>query len=309
MLNHIYNDTRTKRVLITGASSFMGAHACRFLSQYCHVVAAYHNNPIYLPNIKSIRVDLTTSRSVPLLQSQNIDIIIHLASKIKSSTKGVSAYTSNRQMMKHLIQVQKPMIYCSSTAVHWNVDVPYVKSRLEDEEELQSSRIPYVILRPCAPYGPPLVFHKPTHKESFQTLLDVVRYFPIIPVIGDGEYRRQPVHVDDFCTLILYYISKDLDGSILDVAGSKSYPFNSLISILKKALQKSAPLIHIPKKIALLGAKTNIFPNLEESLLSVIDISEEFDVTPLRDHFNSLGLHLRSFEEGFEDLLRYHQSK
>ena len=303
MLDHIYNDTRTKRVLVTGASSFMGAHACRFLSKYCHVVAAYHNNPIYLPNITSIRVDLTTSRSVRFLQSQNIDIIIHLASKIKSSTNGTSAYACNRQMMKHLIQVQKPMIYCSSTAVHWNADVPYVKSRMEDEYELQSSTIPYVILRPCAPYGPPLIFHQPTHKESFQTLLDVVRYFPIIPIIGDGEYRRQPVHVDDFCALFLYYISKDLDGSILDVAGSKSYSFNSLISILKKALQKSTPLIHIPKKIALIGAKTNIFPNLEESLLSVIDISEEFDVTPIQNHFTSLDLHLRSFEEGFWDLL------
>ena len=309
MLNHIYNNTRNKRVLITGASSFMGAHACRFLSQYCHVIAAYHNNPIYLPNITSIRVDLTTSRSVRLLQSQNVDIVIHLASKIKSSPNGIPAYDCNRQMIKHLIQVEKPMIYCSSTAVHWNVDVPYVKSRLEDEDELQSSTIPYVILRPCAPYGPPLVFHKPTHKESFQTLLDVVRYAPIIPVIGDGKYRRQPVHVDDFCAMILYYIGKELDGSLLNVAGSKSYPFNSLISILKKALQKSTPLVHIPKKIALLGARTNIFPNLEESLLSVIDISEEFDVTPIHEHFISLGLHLRSFEEGFGDLLGYHQSK
>ena len=309
MLEHIYKGTKHKRVLITGASSFMGAHACRFLSQYCNVVAAYHRNPIYLPNIKSIRVDLTTPRSVRFLQSQNIDIIIHLASKIKSSTNGTSAYECNRQMMKRLIQLQKPMIYCSSTAVHWNVDVPYVKSRLEDEDELQSSMIPYVVLRPCAPYGPPLVFHEPTHKESFQTLLDVIRYAPIIPVIGNGEYRRQPVHVDDFCALILYYIARDLDDSRLDVAGSLSYPFDSLIAILKKALQRSTPLIHIPKKIALLGAKTKIFSNLEESLLSVIDISEEFDVTPLQSHFTYLGLHLRSFEEGFGDLLRYHQSK
>ena len=308
MLEHIYKDTKRKRVLITGASSFMGAHACRFLSQYCHVVAAYHSNPVYLPNIESIRVDLTTPRSVRLLQNQNVDIIIHLASKIKSSTKGTSAYDCNRQMMKHLIQVQKPMIYCSSTAVHWNVDVPYVKSRLEDEDEIQSSMIPYVVLRPCAPYGPPLVFHKPTHKESFQTLIDVVRYAPIIPVIGDGEYKRQPVHVDDFCLLILYYIARDLDGSRIDVAGSKSYSFNSLISILKKALQRSTSLIHIPKKLALIGARTNIFPNLEESLLSVIDISEEFDVALLQNQFTYLNSHLRSFEEGFEDLLRHHQS-
>ena len=308
MMDHIYSDKKTKKVLISGASSFMGAHACRFLSTCCQVIAAYHKNPVYLPNITSIRVDLTTSRSVRFLRSQKIDIVIHLASKIKSS-KGTSAYDCNRQMMTHLLQLQKPMIYCSSTAVHWNVDVPFVQSRLEDENALQSSKIPYVILRPCAPYGPPLIFHQPTHKESFQTLLNVVRHAPIIPIIGDGEYRRQPVHVDDFCALLLYYINRDLDGSALDVAGSKSYRFNSLITILKKALHRSTPLIHIPKKLALLAAKTNIFPNLEPSLLSVIDISEEFDVTSLQNRFISFDSHLRSFEEGHSDLLNYHQSK
>ena len=53
-------------------------------------------------------------------------------------------------MMKNLLSLQKPMIYASSTAVHWNTTIPYVKARQEEKETCRI-RYPFVILRPCAP--------------------------------------------------------------------------------------------------------------------------------------------------------------
>lgn len=299
-MNHT-DRPQKKRVLITGASSFMGAHACRYLSPYAEVIAAYHTNPIHLPNIKSIKIDLTSSRSIRQIQQYNIDLIVHLASKIKDLPQK-SSYDCNKDMMAHLLQLNIPMIYCSSTAVHWKQDIPYVRSRKEEEQALRNSQLPFVILRPCAPYGPPLLFHKAKHIESFQTLVNMISYAPIIPVIGNGTYLRQPVHVHDFCALILYYIQNKLDNSALDVAGSQAYSFDELIIIIQRTLQRSSPLLHIPKKLALLALKTKVFPNLEESLISTIDVSEHFDIKPILERI----LSLRSFEEGHLDLLRSH---
>ena len=291
-----------KRVLITGASSFMGAHACRYISQHATVVGVYHSNPIHLPNIESIKIDLTNPRSVRQIQKQNIDIIVHLASKIQNSPKR-SAYDCNQSMMSHLLQLNTPMIYCSSTAVHWQSDIPYVRSRKEEEQALQNSKLPFVILRPCAPYGPPLLFHKPKHTESFQTLINIVSHAPVVPVIGDGTYLRQPVHVDDFCALILYYIRQKPDQSVLDVGGSKAYSFDKIISIIQKTLRRSTPILHVPKTLALLAIRAKLFPNLEESLVSTIDVSEAFDIKPILERIPSV----RSFEEGHVDLLRFHE--
>ena len=299
-MNHTDRPTK-KRVLITGASSFMGAHACRYLSPYAEVIAAYHTNPIHLPNIKSIKIDLTSSRSIRQLQQCNIDLMIHLASKIKDLPQK-SSYDCNKSMMTHLLQLNIPMIYCSSTAVHWEHDIPYVRSRKEEEQALRKAQLPYVILRPCAPYGPPLLFHKPKHTESFQTLLNMISFAPMIPVIGDGTYLRQPVHVDDFCKMILYYIQNKLDNSALDVAGSQAYSFDEIIITIQRTMRRSSPLLHIPKKLALLALKTKIFPNLEESLISTIDVSEHFDIKPILERVPSL----RSFEEGHLDLLRFY---
>ena len=127
----------------------------------------------------------------------------------------------------------------------------------------------------------------------------MISYSPFIPVIGNGKYQRQPVHVDDFCALILYYIYNELDMSKLDVVGSKAYTFIEIIKIIQKTLQRKSPILHIPKKVAQLIVKSKIFPNLEESLISTIDVSETFSIEPIVERISSL----RSFDEGHVDLL------
>ena len=283
-------------VFITGASSFMGAHICHFLAPHCRIIGGYYQTKIHFPQVQSLRLDLTNRKDIDNVKNHNIDYIVHVAGKIKPSAHGLSAYQTNRLMMKHLLSLEKPMIYASSTAVHWEVDIPYVKARQEDEQELKSSGLPFVILRPCAPYGPSLKQHQPKHKESFQTLVDIVKKSPVIPILGDGQYLRQPVHVYDFAVLILHAIQNGLDQTAFDVAGSQAYTFTQIIRILQGSLHRKQPLIYIPKRIALAGSR--LFPNLETSLVSVMDTSEAFDVSLVQNR-----IPLRSFGYGHLDLL------
>ena len=50
-------------------------------------------------------------------------------------------------------------------------------------------------------------------------------------------------------------------------------------------------------------SSAKLFPNLEESLVSTIDVSEAFDIKPILERISSV----RSFEEGHVDLLRFHE--
>ena len=134
------------------------------------------------------------------------DWVVHLAGKIQS-TPEQTAESINRTMLDTVLKLDKPIVYASSTAVHWTQDIPYVRIRREDEQRIVDTGIPYAILRPCAPYGPKIPGYTPKHKESFQTLVDTIRHAPIIPVIGNGQYRRQPIHAHDFAELIWHCIS------------------------------------------------------------------------------------------------------
>ena len=162
---------------------------------------------------------------------------------------------------------------------------------------LKASGLPFVIIRPCAPYGPPLLFHNPKHTESFASLVSLVRYAPILPMLGGGQAYRQPVHVEDLARLVeRCIVDDDLKGKSFDAAGAQAYRFSDIVAILGKMLNKKVRIVSIPKSLLIYGAR--VLPNFEPGLLAAMDQSERFDVTELQEL-----VHLRSFEQGACDLL------
>lgn len=281
-------------VLVTGASSFLGAHVCEYLANAHRVIGVWNSTPIHLTGVEPLKIDLV-HESIPAHILRKVDVVVHLAGKIQSVGRH-SAFQVNRRMMCRVIEMAKPVIYGSSTAVHWEQTVSYVQSRREDEQELIESGLPYAILRPCAPYGPRLQTHTPKHQESFQTLINTIRSAPVVPIIGDGQYLRQPLHVHDFAALSQHFIESGFQSEVWDVAGSTVHSFNNVIEILQRAVGSNKRCVHIPKRMATWAAR--FVPNLEPSLISVIDNSESFDVTEL----NHL-VPMRSFQTGVTDLL------
>ena len=200
--------------------------------------------------------------------------------------------------MSTVLSVGKPVVYASSTVVHWSRNPPYVESRREDERRLAESGLPHIILRPSAPYGPKLLVHQPKHTESFHTLVDLIRRFPVVPLIGDGLYRRQPLHVDDFSQVILECLSKDFPNQGFDVGGAQSYTFAEIIQMLAKGMGRRRRLVSLPAPVLLQLARW--LPNLEPSMLEVIDEDETADPAQIGDY---LGWIPRDFSVGMYDLL------
>ena len=282
-------------VLITGSSSFLGAHTLLHLEKKCQVIGLYHTTKPTFTCSPVIQIDLTHPDAANELKKTHFDWVIHLAGKIQS-TKSHSATEINRRMLDTILQLEKPILYASSTAVHWQQDIPYVQIRREDERRIVDSGIPYAILRPCAPYGPRIKNYTPKHKESFQTLVDTIRHAPFVPVIGNGQYKRQPIHVLDFSELIWSCILNKETNIVFDAAGSSAHTFDDIIRLLQSGIHRHRPILHIPKQIAIFAS--HLLSNLEPSLVSAMDNSEIFDVSAIEDRIS-----LRSFETGCWDLL------
>ena len=199
-------------------------------------------------------------------------------------------------MLDTVLKLEKPIVYASSTAVHWTQDIPYVRIRREDEQRIVDTGLPYAIVRPCAPYGPKIPNYNPKHKESFQTLVDAIRYAPVVPVIGNGQYKRQPIHATDFAQLIWHCISQEETHVAFDAAGGSAHTFDEIIRMLQSKLHRKRPILHIPKRMAILAS--HLLGNLEPSLVGAMDNSESFDVSEITSRIS-----LRDFETGCWDLL------
>ncbi len=211
------------RILVTGASSFVGSWFCTVAARAGHtVLGLWHTTPLLLPEVIPVTSDLTAFQPV------DVDVVVHLAAKVMTD----DALARNRAMMDSVLGWGIPVVYGSSTVVHWDTDVAYARSRRDDEARLRDSGVPWIILRPCAPYGPVHPTHRPRHVESFHRLAQLARTLPVVPVVGSPDVRRQPVHVEDFAAAALALIEAGAWNSAFDAGGPEPLTMRDIVGAL-----------------------------------------------------------------------------
>lgn len=277
-------------LFVTGASSFVGAHLCALaVRQGFRVRGLWRRTPLDLPGVEAVRGDVAD------VDDPRADIVVHVAAKVMAD----DAAAQNGAMLDRVLGWRRPVVYASSTMVHWPVDTGYARSRREDEARLAASGLDYLILRPCAPYGPKLVGHQPAHVESFHTLADWVRRLPAVPVVGNGRYRRQPVHVDDFNGALLALIERGVWRAAFDGGGPDPLSMRALIRVLgAHAGRRFTPIVRVPRSAAWLAA--HAMPNMRPELVRTFAMDDTVDPAPL---VAASGLRPRPFEVGSLDLL------
>ncbi len=253
------------KLFVTGASSFVGSHFCTLAAAQGHtVVGLYRNTTLRLRGVTGVQAEVQHARP-----SNDTDVIVHLATKVMAD----DALVQNRSMLDAVVGWGKPVVYASSTVVHWERKNAYARSRVEDEARVEASGLPWLIVRPCAPYGPRHAEHQPHHKESFHTLARMCRWLPRVPVLGDGRYRRQPVHVDDFNGAILSLVVGTKWGAAYDAGGPEPMTLREIITRLggRGVLPLPLPLLKLAGPLA----------GLHPDVLTTFDTDDVVDPAPL----------------------------
>lgn len=258
--------------LVTGASSFVGAHFCRLAAARGHrVVGLWRNTRLDLPGVESLRGEIAGTRPPP-----GTDVVVHLAAKVMAD----DARAQNRAMMDVVLGWSLPVVYGSSTVVNWPVVLAYADARIEDEARVRAASVPWLVLRPCAPYGPRLTRHAPAHRESFHQLAGWVDRWPMIPVVGDGRYRRQPVHVDDFNGAILGLIARDHWNSSLDAGGPEPLSMREIVRSLAGVRGRRPCVVPVPLRAAVQASR--VLPGMRPDLVATFATDDVVDPQPLR---------------------------
>jgi NADH dehydrogenase len=267
------------RLFVTGASSFVGAHFCSLASREGFVVHGLHRRtPLLLRGVVSVRGDVTDTAPSP-----GTEVVVHLATKVMAN----DAREQNRRMLDAVLSWGLPVVYASSTVVHWPRQNEYARSRVEDEARVRNSGLPFLIVRPCAPYGPRHREHQPAHKESFHTLSRMCRKLPFVPVMGQGDYRRQPVHVDDFNGAILRLVRAGAFGGAYDAGGPVPMTLREIVAALggKRVVPIPGALLRLAGPLA----------GLHRDVVSTFDTDDVVDPAPLAA---TSGLTPRPFDPG-----------
>jgi NADH dehydrogenase len=129
-------------------------------------------------------------------------------------------------------------------------DLPYYRGKAELEQYVKASGLSYGIVRPTLLFG---------HGDVLiNNIAWFLRHLPVFGIPGDGQYRLQPVFVEDYADRIVTLGSAN-DDLTVDVAGPEIFTFEGLIRLLRDAMGQRTLLVHLPPAAALAASRVVSF--------------------------------------------------
>ncbi len=124
--------------------------------------------------------------------------------------------------------------------------LPYYRGKALNEQSVVESGLSYAILRPTLIFG--------REDILINNIAWLLRRFPFFAQIGDGQYRAQPVYVDDLAEAACAAIHERNDKT-LDVVGPDIYTFDELVRLIGRCIGHPRPILHFPPSLALAASR------------------------------------------------------
>jgi uncharacterized protein YbjT (DUF2867 family) len=135
------------------------------------------------------------------------------------------------------------------SAVSVGAPTIYAKTKLAADRALMALDCDWVVLRPSIVYG--------AGAYGGTAMLRALAATPCaIPVIGAGDQKATPIHVDDLASAIALCLETDrCNGQVLEPAGPETLTLADMCQHYRQWLGLSpAPLLHVPRSLIALAA-------------------------------------------------------
>jgi len=266
----------TSQIVITGANGFIARNLRRFLNEkkIATICIARRNFRNYKSETKIISTEFS---HIPISKLKNSNSLIHLIG-IGKETPENSYQSANIELTKKIIRLCKKakikkIIYNSGLGVSKKTTSSYFISKLKAEQLIVNSGLDYTIFRPSYILG--------TNDLLSQNLKKQIKKGSII-IPGSGNYKLQPISVNDVAKIILQATtSKKFSKKIIDLVGPETVSFENFVKTfsnsnkikIKKINLEDAyfDALHNPRSIfgvddlnIMLGSYTGNFRTLEK---------------------------------------------
>jgi uncharacterized protein YbjT (DUF2867 family) len=137
-------------------------------------------------------------------------------------------------------------VHISITNPDRKSDLPYFSGKAEMEDDLKRTGLSYAILRPAVLFG----------KEDIliNNIAWALRHLPLFGIYGDGQYRLQPIHVDDLAAAAVARITGEAN-EIIDAIGPETFYYREMVEMIAREIGSSALIVAMPPMLAYQGVR------------------------------------------------------
>lgn len=235
--------------IVTGAFGYIGKYIARHLLEQGEAVRTITTHP-QKPNPFGEAV-----QAFPLTFDQPDDLIESLRGASSLYNTYWIRFPYGGATFEQAIQNTATLFKCAREAgvrkiVHISVtqasatsDLPYYRGKARQEQALIDSGVPYSIVRPTLVFG----------REDIlvNNIGWLIRNFPVFPIFGSGQYKVQPVFVEDLARIVV--ASAQEQGNVtLDAIGPQTFSFEGLVKLIAARIKPGVKLVHISPTLGIL---------------------------------------------------------
>ncbi len=294
-------------IVITGATGFVGEEIARQAHMAGYPIRAIvrdpqraqwlaerygaelvHGNVLYAPSIEGAM--------------EGAKCVIHLVGIIHEQNENTFERAHTRATQHVVDEAKKSKVkryvHMSALGTRENARSRYHQTKWAAEEYVRKSGLAWTMFRPSFIYGP--------HDKAINTLAQLVRRLPFVPVLGNGQTKIQPISVGNVAKAFVAAVRNDASiGKTYDLCGPDAFTWNELYDKLQTILGTRKRKLHLPLPVARVQAaffeKILTNPPFTRDQLLMLQEDSVGDPKPAeRDFF----LQQEDFEEGVARYLK-----
>ena len=124
----------------------------------------------------------------------------------------------------------------------------YARTKAAGEQAVRDAFPTVTILRPSVVFGP--------EDQFFNRFASMAMFSPVLPLIGGGETRFQPVYVGDVADAVVTCLEDPATaGRIYELGGPKIYSFREVLELVLNEIRRKRQFVDLPFGLAALQAR------------------------------------------------------
>jgi len=248
-----------KLVTVFGGSGFLGRYVVRALARAGHRIRV----AVRQPHLANFLLPMGHVGQIQIVYANVAD-----AGTVARALNGANAvinlvgvlYESGRQRFQRVhadgaesiaraarAEGAGALVHISALGADRNSDAAYARTKAEGEMRVREVFSEAAIIRPSIIFGP--------EDHFFNHFAALARLSPVLPLIGGGHTKFQPVYVVDVAAAILSCTDDaSTAGRTYELGGPRVYTFRELMQLVLAETNRRRLLLPIPWSIAMVKA-------------------------------------------------------